>query len=432
MLTAKFVRSHFVNTSQTTVTVQRWFFKLLYEFWGFCVNGGDSLRVPGGFASSGSVNPLSGAVIFPAGFESGSTVLLASGTDGMTTDGSPFFNTVNPIFSSSYVGKHLVTWKSGSTSTDDSIYQITQWLNSSSIRVNVNNGGTPYSASLHPSFTLRSQINYRVIDFNAAANLSGFTTNDGLVLQFNAAGLINTGQLNSQCRLRNNSTQLGVIASPSGSWTPASGTFTDPTSETLATWTNSSTGTGYISLWGAQDFLIAHSRGSWMSTEGSWIHVEIPARLYPQPLDPNVIAFLNYGVDQPDQTNYYTMTTVSPVDSVTRSWNLFYRIPTGDNYQDIIFGSYNLRSLPSGRYNNLVFNPFTNKFMITDSVLGLTGVTQQFALGRMRIRRVRFSAPIIPTVQRVGDNGEWLHLQDGVLWPWDNALLPYNLFFAGF
>jgi hypothetical protein len=431
MLTSKFVRAHFVNTSQTATNAMRWTFKLIYEFWGFCVNGGSDLKVPGGFASSGSIPVLSGAVIFPAGFESGSTVLLASGTDGFTADGMPFFNTVDNIFSASYVGKHIVTWKSGSVSTDDSIYQITQWLNSSSVRVNVNQGATPYTASLHPSFTARSNINYRVIDFNAAANLSGFTTNDGLVLQFNGASLINTGQLNSQCRLRHNTTNMGLRVSPSGSWLPISGAFLDPSSETNVNWANSGTGTGYISLWGAQDYLIAHSRGSW-NTAGSWLHVEIPARLYPQPLDPNVIIFVNYAADQVDQTNYYNMSMMSPIDGVTRSWEMYIRNPIGGRWNITQFSSpYTLRTFTNGRWNNMFFNVFTNKFIFMDGILGLTSVTTQYSLARVRVRRLRFTVPIIPTMQRIGDLGEWLHIQDGVLWPWDNALLPYSLFLGG-
>lgn len=430
MLNSKFVRAHFVNTSQTTTTAMRWTFKLIYEFWGFCVNGGDSLTRPNGFASSGSIGTtqLSGAVIFPAGFESGSTVLLASGTDGKTDAGMPFFNTVAPIFSASYVNKHIVAWKSGSTSSDDSIYQITQWLNSSSVRVAVAQGGTPYSSSLHPGFLDRTQINYRIIDFNAAANLAGYTTNDGLVLQF-AANLVNTGQLNSQCRLRHNTTNLGLTVSPSGSWLPISGAFLDPSTETNVTWANSGTGTGYISLWGAQDYLIVHSRGAWNSV-ASWLHVEIPQRLYPQPLDPNVICFRNFATDQIDQGNYWTITMQSPIDGLTRSWDTLARSPMGDYWDPQVYPSYYIQSMQNGRYNNTIFNVLTNKFLFTDLVAMLQ-VSGQYCLSRVRLRRVRVMGPIVPQYQRIGDLGEWLNVGFGVLWPWDNMVLPYNLFLGG-
>lgn len=430
MLTSKFVRAHFISPTLTATVANRWLFKLLYEFWGFCVNGGDSLTAPGGFASSGSVPVLSGAVVFPAGFESGSTVLLASGSDGTTDAGMPFFNVTNPIFSSSYVGKHLVTWKSGSTSTDDSVYEITQWLNSSSLRVKVYQGGTPYSSSLHPAFTQRTQVKYRVIDFNAAANLAGYTTNDRLVLQFNGAGLINTGQLNSQCRLRSATTpSVGITISPSGSWTPASASFTDSTTEFAPTWTFA--GPGYVSLWGAQDYIICHAKGN-ASAEPMWFHVEIPARLYPQPLDPNVIAFIS-ATDTPDMTNYEGgVASPSPIDGVQRNWPMLVRSPVGANWHITMFPSpYAMRTLANGRWNNMWFNVFTNKFTLVDGVLALTSVSQQYCLARARMRRVRFTVLIIPQMQRLGDNGEWLFTEFGILWPWDNALLPYSLFLGG-
>ena len=431
MLNSKFVRAHFVNVSQTTTTAMRWTFKLIYEFWGFCVNGGDSLTVPGGFATSGSTTPLSGAVGFPVNWESGSTVLLASGSDGITVAGMPFFGTVAPIFSSSYVGKHLVVWKSGSTSSDDSVYEIKQWLNSSSIRVNILQGGTPYTGSLHPGFIDRTQVNYRVIDFNAAANLPGYDPNDKLVLQFNGAGLVNSGQLNSQCRLRSTTTQLGITLSPSGSWTPVSGNFTDPSSESLLTWANSGTGTGFISLWGSQDYIMVHSRGAWNSA-ASWLHVEIPQRLYPQPLDPHVICHQHAAADALTQDNYNGMTIPHPPDATTRFYSLFVRIPTGDNFNITFFPSpYTLRTFQNGRWNNMFFNPFTNKFIFTDGVLGLTGVANQFCMSRVRVRRVRFTVPIVPQFQRLGNLGEWIFLNDGVMWPWDNTILPYGLFQGG-
>lgn len=430
MLNSKFVRAHFINTSQSTSAALRWTFKLIYEFWGFCVNGTDDLKVPGGFASSGSVAPVSGAVIFPSGFQSGSTVLLKSGTDGMTDLGQPFFNTVNPIFSSTYVGKHIVAWKSGSTSSDDSIYEIKQWINSSSVRVFVGQGGTPFTGSLKPGFTTRTNINYRIIDFNAAANLVGSTTNDGLVLQFNGAGLVNTGQLNSQCRLRQNTTNMSIVLSPSGSWTPISGTFTDSSTETSVNWGSTGTGTGYISLFGAQDYLIAHSRGSW-NTAASWLHVEIPARLYPQRLDPNLIIHNIYGSNGINQTLYDTWTTLHPPDGTTRLYEGNNRAPLGDGWPtNIVSSPYRLSGVSNGRYNHMVFNVFQNKFIFMDQVLGLT-VTDQFVMSRCRVRRARLTAPIVPAFQRIGDLGEWLHVNDGILWPWDNMILPYNLFLAG-
>ena len=262
MLTPKFIRAHNIPSTAGSKAFE-WFFKLMYEFWGFCVNGGDDLKVPGGFA------PLTG-VSMPAGFESGSQVLIASGTDGFTQNGMPFFNSLDKFkFSGSYVGKHLVTWKSGSTSTDDSIYEIIGWVNSGTIRVNILEGGTPYTGSLHPGFTDRTQINYRIIDFLAAANLSGYTTSsDYLVLQFNGAPLVNPGQPLSQAKITKRLTgiqapNVPIQLSPSGSW---HGYMLDSGSWSSGSYSSGSYSTG---SWSSGSYTSGSwSSGSW--TSGSW------------------------------------------------------------------------------------------------------------------------------------------------------------------
>ena len=175
--------------------------KLIYEFWGFCTNGGNSLTQPGGFATiSGALAP--NYISMPTGFQSGSSSLLTSGSDGATSLGSPVFTAPSVNWTSgSYLGKFLVTWQSGSTSTDDSIYPILQILNSSSIVVDTTIGGTPYApANYLPSFTNRSGVNFRVIDLVAAGNL-GWKSGSYMVLQFNGS-YVNAGQANSQCMMK--------------------------------------------------------------------------------------------------------------------------------------------------------------------------------------------------------------------------------------
>lgn len=583
MLTAKFVRSHIVGD---VVQGQgfSWFFKLVYEFWGFCVNGGDDLRLAGGFAA----NEVTGTS-FPNGFQNGTGSLAASGSDGFTQVGMPFFNAVNPnAFSASYVGKHLVVWRSGSTSTDDSIYPITQWLNSSTIRVDVLCGGTPYSASLHPAFTTRSNINYRIIDFSIAAALPGYTTNDYMVLQFNGAPLVNPGQRLSQVRLRRNTTYNGssyncsIQLSPSGSWRAAgfesgsyasgswssgsmvnypgnfifymtssmrftgswvntadlgsgsttgslivgqasgsynvlatnvlsgnfylisnpnqpvltgvafftgtldgtgslfaltgtfapggaylySGTFafsgsgifsssgvftgqgqfitasfTDPTAEVNA---NSSGGgwvlgsgdnPGWVTLIAATDFFIAHMKTGALTGGGSGFHIEIPQRLYPAGSDPNPLAVMNYGNYSPNQTDggghHYAsgFRMHNPPDGSLMLYYGFVR--RLDGRFDANTSPWSIGFATNGRLNGAYFNTYLNKFIFMDSILCRPDITGQFQLGRVRIRRARFMPPIVPGYQRIGNNGEWIHINAGVLWPWDNALLPFDLLLGG-
>lgn len=446
-LTTKFVRNHFVSQNVSNTVVLRWFHKLLYEFWGFCINGGNSLLIPGGFA------PLSG-VLQPSGFESGSTTLLASGSDGITTDGSPFFSAASVNWTSgsgAYVGKHLVCWKSSSLSSDDSVYQITQIVNSSTIRVNVNNGGTPYSASLKLGFVARTGINFRVVDINAAANLAGIADADGLVLHFSAAYLVNSGQVTPQVRTRirtsagSNVPNVGLTLSSSGTWTPASssGFFTDGTAEINAAtsangWGASGTGTGYITLIGAQDFIFSHVRGAW-NTAGSGFYIEVPQRLYGQNYDPNPIVAMNYGtsgltINTVDEHFAGGFTAHNPPDNSTRKHQSLVRCIAGEYWNTTMFAANSLDRQDLSRYRELHFNSFLNKVIMSDIILGLRAVSGSvniYTPNRLRLRRSKLTSKAIPRFYRVGNNGEWLHIQNGILIPWDNAILPYTPFLGG-
>lgn len=443
-LTSKFVKAHHVNASVTTTNAIRWLHKLMYEFWGFCVNGTDSLLIPGGLAPSASV-------IFPALWQSGSSVLLASGSDGTTTLGNSIF-TANSVdwTSGSVVGKWLVTWKSGSISTDDSIYPITQIINSSSIKVDTNIGGTAYGDTLQPAFTARTSINFRVVDFAASIALSGFTANDdGLVLQLNAASLVNSGQLPTQCRTRIRTTvgsllpHVGLTLSPSGTWTPASssGDFTDGTYEinAPAAWGVGAAGTGYITLMGAQDYLLCHFKGfnAW-NTNASGFHLEVPKRAYPQDVDPNpVIAmnFANEGLSITSATQNYGggFDSFHPPTGQSYSLRSMIRSLTGDHFYSNIWPSNIPNNLSNGRYNEMYYNVYLNKIMIHEIAFSNSSEATYSAL-RLKLRRAKWVPKVLssPNLVRIGDSGQWITMQSGILWPWDNTTLPYSLTRAGF
>jgi hypothetical protein len=472
MLTPKFVRAHAIPQGANGFN---WFFKLIYEFWGFCVNGDTNLTQPGGFSPNTGVFQMPWSPVSSSAAAAG---LLASGTDGYTSSGMPFFNTINQTaFSSSYANKWLVTWKSGSTSTDDSVYQITQWINSASVRLNVLQGGTPYSASLHPSLTDRDQIYWRVVDFAPAAAMSVLYNTSSLILQFNAAADVNPNQSLSQIRLRMSkglagygfgATAIGVgyTLSPSGTWHGNSGfdsgsyssgsiisgtyvptgTFTQAGnllppgffSESLSEvalgttnggyWFNGADNPAYITLIGSQDFLISHYRSAGNSA-ASGFHIEIPQRTYPQATDPNPIAMMGWGVDSVNSTN-----------GASHYAGGFYMHNPPDNtlinYKGMarrFFGSTENNApgfQTNGRYNGAFYNTYQNKFVFMDVALA-NSTTGEHQMVRARLRRVRILPPIIPQFERVGNLGEWVYVESGVMWPWDNSLLPYNLFLGG-
>lgn len=452
--------------------------RLLYEFWGFCVNGSNDLRFPGGFPTgSTSTTFLTGVINMPVNWESGSTVLLYSNSDGSTVNGLPYFTGSN--FLASHVGKWLTTWKSGSSSTDDGIYLITKLygppgtLTSSVIGVDINMGGTPFSGNLKPSFTDRTNVNYRIIDYSSTAVNTTYTTQNFIVLQLNGAPYVNLGQANSQVKLRlatfrgdTSPRGVAILLSPSGSWgvSGSSVGFNEgltggnslggdsvgasvasnigefgPNSGNSFDWANGGNGTQCINIIAAQDYFNVFSRGA-QASYSSGFHVEIPQRLYPFSKDPNPITGMGHtGLYTTFTNGYgygYGFHQVNAALQPLRGW-LACHHQTGDDFNSNAYPgiqfvcSQCLQSMGNGFYNNIWFNPFTNKFSFSDAIYGTTESASHHTLARFRIRRARFIAPIIPSMQRLGDRGEWLHTFNGVLWPWDNAVMPGTIFHQG-
>ena len=90
-----------------------------------------------------------------------------------------------------------------------------------------------------------------------------------------------------------------------------------------------------------------------------------------------------------------------------------------------------LSNVTNGVTNGAFYNTYQNKFLFSDVLLSNPTVASHYQLGRVRLRRVRALPPIVPQFERVGNSGEWLHVANGVMWPWDNSILPYNLFLGG-
>ena len=157
--------------------------KTVYEFWGFCVNGDNDLTGAKGLPT-GSFSSFD-----PSVFYSGSSLLI-SGSDGETVGGTPYFSASSADFTtltgSGLFRKWLVTWKSGSTSTDDSIYKIRQVLDANTLFVDSFNGGTPFSGSNPPNqllFTDRNSINYRIVDTQEVMDNQTFTSGQYMVMR---------------------------------------------------------------------------------------------------------------------------------------------------------------------------------------------------------------------------------------------------------
>lgn len=459
-LNPKFLRSFYINPAPSGGAAgdMAWIFKLIYEFWGFCTNGTNDLRNPGGFATSQVTGSFLQA---PAGFASGTNVLLASGSDGSTTLGMPIFTSTGVMpFSSSMEGKWIVCWKSGSTSTDDSVYRITKFVDSSSVYVDPLTGGTSIGVSGSvPQFTTRSSINFRVVDFLAAANL-GWSVGNYLVIQFNDASKVNVGQRSSQAKisvgntaLSTTNTALTIQLSPSGSWdgntTFVSESYAPVDAErdsgpgsggaVVSDWFHTAPGgKGFVNIITGLGFIIVQCGGAFMNGVGSACHIEIPQRLYPQDRDPNPICAFNQGnigmfMSAQVGYGYGHRFFPSPYDSLHRRWPILAKSYTGAYFHNGVWtGTIALGNV--SRWS-LFFNQAQNKFLMTDGILavgtvpGQASVAGQFSLARARIRSARFTSQNYQDLIRVGDNEDrWIVAAAGIMWPWDHAVLPRNPF----
>lgn len=404
--------------------------RLFYEFWGYCINGTASLTTPGGFPSNPSGNPST----LPANFLEGTTV-LATGSNGVTVAGSPQFTSATASFTPSLVGKYLVLWKAGSNSQDDSIYPIIGYNSANTIVVNTGTGGVP-GVDLKPTFSSRSSINYRIVDPVAASQLA-VAVGNYLVFQTTASN-VNVGQPNSQFQIilrdsvfRN----LGIVMSPQGSWNGINAFGADASTEmnpvsSSTLWISNAfnTVTGYVTMIGDKDFLMVHDRsGNHSGTYGGILHIEIPYRLYTQAQDSAPIACLVDAISDgltPNNTGsgYGGGFKMLGQDNVTRTVRTLVRTLHGD-------GSFANESGVPGHITDsrIAFNSRTGKVVASEALFSMVGTVGQYAIGRCKSKNLRFVGTAVPQYHRVGDAGEFIHVANGICWPWDNSILAFNL-----
>jgi hypothetical protein len=93
-------------------------------------------------------------------------------------------------------------------------------------------------------------------------------------------------------------------------------------------------------------------------------------------------------------------------------------------------------SFPVGAENGVIgapvdlrisYNGQLGKIIVSESLLSMMGVAGQFAIARCKAKNYRFVSANVPQWQRVGNNGEFIHIFNGICWPWDNSIMPYPL-----
>lgn len=419
-------------------------FKLLYEFWGFCVNGGSSLELPGGFAATTPFN-------LPSGFESGS--LLLSGSDGSTSLGTQFFSSSLTSFTSDHVGKHLVTWISGSESTDDSIYKITSFINSGTIRVNTQDGGTPLqSANDEPYFTDRSNVNFRIIDFIDSMTNSPIVSGSYMVFQFDGSSDINDGQQLSQCKITHNyittsNNNFTFHLSPSGSWTGSS--FSDLSSDYsfinpyngTTSWQTTGTGIGSMTIIADKSFMFHHSNGShstapinvWAQNGSSGWFIEVPDRVYPKENDPNLLLAIVWvaGLYPRDARLGFSSPLMIDRDGSHKLGETLARSYAGYVFDARIYQSSNITIVKAGEESS-AFNVSDNNLLMSEALVAFYD-EENYEFSRCRFRNLRILPNLIPDFHLIGTDvgNSWIKLGDYMVVPWDSAKLnkPFVLEF---
>lgn len=436
-MATKYVRGIDFNTQLLNKFDGGFLAKLIYEFWCYVINGGSSATTPGGLAST---TPSTMQADFVGG-----TSLLCSGTDGATTLDSNVFTASSAPFNSGMTGKKIVIWSPASGSTEDSIYQIIRYQSATEVVLNVNSGGTPAPLTLRPHFTSRTNLRYRVIDDKIAAAAITDTTSRYFVLQLTPPAC-NPGQANSQVQVyvKANAfwsatapTDFGFKLSPGGTWTGSA--FTDGTTEILSDvdtsgWfsnvgTSTASRTNNVILIGDVDFLQVFISGDSFiagSKPSSGMHLEIPERIYAA--DVNPITLMVTGQNSPFKSwvstqqyggGFWTIWE----DGVLRKSRGVARCVTGDCNP---FGG-------AGPLNSPRFvNAIQGKVLTTPLYIGQHGVSTHWSFVRNKLRKVMLTGGGAATqATRIGTSGEWVHCYAGICWPWDNTILPYNLFLMG-
>lgn len=381
----------------------------------------------------------SGTYISGGSLTNRNSIILSNSTpNGSWTSGG-----TQVVTTSNMVGKLLVMWKAGSGTTEDGIYIITSVNSPNSIRVNLNTGGTPDPTTLHPSFTERSNINYRIVDAGLAQTASSGNGNY-MVMQFNPSSIgLNPGQANSQIQIFGNDTSgtIGIIISPGGNWSglnfPVTG---DPQIDATTQFTSLSGGifngvpANNMAMTMAADpaFFWMHFKDINSADASSYIHCEIPTRLYSQAADTNPVVVLNRGgsfngsVFRCDGTTGNSGTigngfVMKDTNGTIRTYRMLAKSLGGDGTPT--FGA----SLTDIR---LAFNTTRGTVLASDGVLSLPGVTGQYSLGRVKMRTLKFTSTTLPLYHRFGTaSGQFLNTQNGIAIIWDNTILPSNLFY---
>jgi hypothetical protein len=407
--------------------------RFLYEFWGYVINAPATVTTPGGF-------PGVAYTTLPANTLEG-TLVLATGTDGATTVNQSTFDSASAAFTVSMVGKYLVVWDSTTPGVEDGIYKVTGRTSATQLTINVANGGVAHPTTFRPRLTSRSSLKYRVVDIDNIGSLT-FTTGQYLVFQMTPS-ISNAGQANSQVQLiiRTASSgikTIGLVGSPAGTWNGSA--FTDAMTEVTHTSngqgmfgdSSNTTTAAQISMWGDKDGVVCWFKSSF-SSFASFIQFEAPYRMATLAQDPNPLICGAEGLCTlylSSFSNGYNNFWMQGTDSVTRRHRMLVKCLSGDGNGESGRPTATMSFFGDSR---ITVSPVLSKTFLSKILIGQVGSpSTQFNLARAIMRYARICPNTLPTWQRVGDAGEWLHVQNGICFPWDNSIVGSNLVPLGY
>lgn len=332
---------------------------------------------------------------------------------------------------------------SGSTSTDDSIYKILAVVGTSQLILSPFSGGTPDISTQKNNITSRSNLNYKVIDLVAASQLS-VANGNYLVGTMLGPPNINSGQSISQFQifLRGSANAFGlfgILGSPTATWNGvsafvspggASATITERTTATGNSFSGTGTGVnGVTTMIADQDFFIGHIRSSNSSTTtGHYFNIITPTRMYSFAQDPNPMAILvgannlTTGTGTDSYSNSFFMVGT---DGTTRANQLMTKNFVGDG---VTSTAYTIGPNLSGI---LGIQSRLGRAITSDAIISTVATLGQYCLTRARMRPISFTSGAFASHHLFGNNGEFIHVGNGILWPWDGSILPYNLLALG-
>jgi hypothetical protein len=192
-------------------------------------------------------------------------------------------------------------------------------------------------------------------------------------------------------------------------------------------------------------FLITHIREQdlFQSNNRLAFHIEIPKRLYPEGVDKHPIAVLAETI--------FTGSLYTTSSTLSYGGGFLMRTHSGDPTNIRGFRTLTKSLYADGTYPNssggspsgqgtfgqstsdyrIGYNTIAGTIPMAEGLLSQSGIANQYSFARARLRAIRFTGTHVPPHHRLGLNGEFIQLQNGICWPWDNTIIPQQLLLFG-